>query len=382
MASTPQPERAPLLFHTLLGLLLGVLLFDVLGRSQATFAAENVGLGLGTVPFTAEREGRQISGPFEDLPALMQSFRELRAEGRRIALWLGASQLYAINQPRDGDRLAGWYASERAQRRGSDLAYLVCANPNANPNELYAALQAFLQHDLVPDLLLLGFTFDDLGEPGIRPQALEWLRRPDAAELETGGAGAEHLAAAFDEREGGARVAAPVQRSPTDGTPQAWLEDRLVAGLEQHWPAYRSRGSLRSAAISAWKLPLTAALYHLFRHPTIRIPTELARWNEGGLESLLTGAEQRGLPLFVYKCPYRPDPEAFLHDRRAYDDFHARLQARVQERGGHYRDLETLVPVEAWGRTSDGSPDVYHYRDSGHRLLGEALDGWLEQAGF
>lgn len=388
--ATPQPPRpqtpatvsALPLSTTLLGILLGVLLFDLLARSQEAFAAEDVGLGMGTVPHTAEREGRQISGPFEDLPALLESFRALKAEGRTVVLWLGASQLYGINQPERGDRVAGWYASERAAARGSDLAYVVCANPNANPNELYAALLAFLQQDLVPDALVVGVTFDDLREPGIRALALAHLRTPEPPELASDGAAAEHVAIALARAAVEPESSAPVERSPTDGTPQAWLEDRLVAALEGAWPAYALRGSLRSAAISAWKVPVTAAIYRLFRRPTVRITPERQAWNEAGLEGLVRAAARRDIPLFVYKCPYRPDPATFFHERAAYDAFHSALERRLRDDGAHYLDLETLVPVELWGQTSDGSPDVYHFRARGHRLLGEALDRWLEESGF
>ena len=41
-----------------------------------------------------------------DIPALRASAIRLRADGRPLALWLGASQLYAINHPREGDLTA------------------------------------------------------------------------------------------------------------------------------------------------------------------------------------------------------------------------------------------------------------------------------------
>jgi len=68
------------------GPLAGVLLFHVAALRSADFAPDDVALGRNTVAFTAQDGGRQIGGPFHDLPALLAGARAARDEGRPLVL--------------------------------------------------------------------------------------------------------------------------------------------------------------------------------------------------------------------------------------------------------------------------------------------------------
>lgn len=367
----------------LCGIVLGVVLFSLLARSQSDFAAGDVGLGLNTVPFTATHDGRFIAGPIEDLERMHATFAEVRREEptRPIALWLGASQLYAINQPKEGDRLAVEYATERAEERDSDLVYLQSANPNANLNEILWQYVSYREKGLVPDLLVLGFTFDDLKEPGFRQKIIDRIEPLPPETLTLLGPAGEQITQAMSGMPDGDATSSPVERTATGGTPQERLEDELVALLEEAWPAYRDRGSVRSASIMAWKIPLTVAIFKLLSRPKVVIDEETREWNEAALDALLAIAKADGVKVVLYQAPYRPDPNVFYHVRSEYDACHAALEELCNERGVRFRDLETIVPAEFWGMTNDGSPDVYHFRDEGHRLLGDAIDAWLAEEG-
>jgi len=63
----------------------------------------------------------------------------------------------------------------------------------------------------------------------------------------------------------------------------------------------------------------------------------------------------------------------FYHDRAAYDAFFAEMQARYGARVASIADFETLVPESAYGLGRNLSPDVFHFTDAGHRLLGTAV---------
>ena len=74
--------------------------------------------------------------------------------------------------------------------------------------------------------------------------------------------------------------------------------------------------------------------------------------------------------------------DPFYHPRDEYDAYLAALAARCEREGRPYLDLETLVPAELWGITNNWQPDVFHFRNRGHELLGQAVDGWLEEHGY
>ena len=379
-SSSASPPASP---WVPLGILGGVLLFSVLATATADFVADDVGLGLNTVAFTEEVDGRRISGPFRDVPLVRETFAAYRAEGRPVVLWLGASQLYAVNHPGPDARLAVAFAQDAASARGSDSAYLMTASPNSNLHEILCMLLAYRQQGLRPDALVLGFTYDDLKEPGIRDTALELLQLPFDEETKAlCGPAAAHIVRAAAAEEDAEADTAPIERTATAGTPQERLEDALVETLDTHWEAYSHRATLRARAITAWKTPVTRLAFTVLERPKQLVPDDMRAWNESAFDALLALPAAHDVPLFINKAPHRPDARAFFHDRQAYDTAHAELRDRSREAGAAWNDFETLVPAELWGMTNEGAPDVFHFRVEGHRLLGGAVDAWLRDHGF
>ena len=102
----------------------------------------------------------------------------------------------------------------------------------------------------------------------------------------------------------------------------------------------------------------------------------------GALDALFALARADGVPVLVYKAPHRPGMHPFFHRRADYDAYHEQLAARCAPEGATYVDLQELVPAELWGRTNNNAPDVFHFREEGHRRLGRAVDGALAGMGF
>lgn len=369
------------------GVGLGLGLLVVLAHWQRDFVADELGLGLQTYSFRAvDASGEPISGDASDAPALAGRLRSQRRAGRTTALWLGASQLHAVNRPGPEPRLAVAVAEQRARERGGDVAYTQLSLPNAGPLELLAVYQAFREPPTRPDRLVLALTYDDLSEIALRDSVVALLdaARPDLAGASGTGSGPEAILArarAQAARERSEPPAAPVERSAIAGTPQERLEQSLVATLEALWPAYAERHSLRSAGVAAWKLPLTSLVFRLRGRPIQRIDPRARAVSEQALRALIAQTRSDGVALLVYEAPHRPDAERFYHDRDAYDAFHAEIAAAASREGFAHLDLERLVPAETYGLTDQFLPDVFHFREEGHRLLGSAIDRWFEERG-
>ena len=371
-----ETSQAPPLKPTTLvvGLILGAVLFTVASEARSDFVASDVGLGLETMSVVEDYEDRPLTGRLVRVEETSAQVRTLRDSGRPVALWLGASQLHAINQIKANEHLAAWHASEAARQRGTPLAYVQTSAPNANHHELLGLYLAYRQRDALPQALVLGFTYDDLAEPGVRAESIELLRPlgPDLSER-LGEIGEALLPKAPPQPDGLREADAP-RRSP-----QEQLEDHLVTWIERAWPAYGRRSVLQAAAITAWKVPLTRLIFKFFKRPKRRVPAHLKTWNGAALDALIKLVRDDGVELFVYKAPIRPDPHFFLHDRGSYDAYHVELQARVEALGGHWLDIEGLVPMDLWGVGIVGLPDVFHFREIGHQLLGAAIDAWLAE---
>jgi hypothetical protein len=360
----------------------GVAIFHMASLSAIDFAPDDVALGRNTVAFTARLDGAPIAGPLPDLPALIAKALTAGEQGRPLVLWLGASQLYAINNPEPGDRPAVAFAAEAARRRGSGDAWLQCASPNANANEILCMFLAFRQAGALPRRLVLAFTYDDLKEVGIRDSALSALAPLDGLTQEIGGSAAaqvESERARFAFGASGAATTTAVLRSVTSGTPQAVLEDALVAKLERHWSAWAARGKLEALAVTWWKMPVTTLAFRLFDRPQVFVPAEQAEWNLAALRALFDLAAADGTRVLVYQAPHNPGLTPFYHPRAEYDRAQALLAAECAARGFDWLDLETLVPAGLWGETNNFTPDVFHYRVEGHRLLGEAIEAAVAQ---
>ena len=364
------------------GILAGTLLFHVAALRSVDFAADDVALGRNTVAFTARFEERQIGGPIPELPEVLKTARAAREAGRPLVLWLGASQLYAINHPKAGDRTAVVFAAEQAQARGSRAAWIQCASPNSNAHELLCMYLAFRQAGVVPERLVLSFTYDDLKEPDIRDSALALLSPLDAETLRIGAQVAAELETERTRVAGGlAREAAttPVVRTATSGTPQERLEDAIEGWLEKHWSAWAARGNLTAEAVTWWKMPVTTLAFRIFDRPQTVVPPERGAWNWSALMTLLDFAQADGVRVLVYQAPHNPGLKPFYHPRGEYDRAQAAMARACEERHFDWIGLETLVPAGLWGETNNFTPDVFHFRVEGHRLLGERIEAAVRE---
>src|SRR5205814_1627024 len=89
------------------------------------------------------------------------------------SIWLGNSQLHAINQSKDGDRSAPELL--HAKLRASKNYPVTFSQPSANLQE-QLALFAYLQPRLAPKALILPVVFDDFRETGLRAEIQSALK--------------------------------------------------------------------------------------------------------------------------------------------------------------------------------------------------------------
>jgi len=310
---------------------------------------QSPGMGRATTPISESRfDRRPVSGYPAALATLAQSAKALQSDGHKVALWLGASQLHAINEYTDGERLAVVVANARASERGATLRYVQISEANANLNEILSFYLQFRERGVKPDVLLVAIVYDDLKEPGVRRSNMEAVRPCLDKWRKIGGKGIDNLLAeaAKRDREGTLGEQAPVSRSPVAGTPQEALENALMKGLEGTWAAFHAR-DLARAATGIWVR--TAVMSLLFRsNPRMRIviPDDLAQWNLDALDSLLAIAEAEKVPVVLYRQPLGVERDASRYDQQAYEKFLADLADRCDRLGADCADFETLVPVE------------------------------------
>ena len=366
-------ERVTRPLSLLAAVIVGFVLFSILAWTKRDFDGAAAGLGLNTRNFLGEWDERQISSAVVDsISAAGHAYQESR---QPVVLWLGASQLHSINHAKTGDELAVAHATRHAVELESTRRFLQLSYGNAGLHDQLAYYLIMRERSMLPQLVLLGLTYDDLRESELKDGVVRQLNHDSPNELDL--PAVDRILALRHGMD--AERSAPLSRNATAGTPQERLEEWVVELLEKYWPGYAYRGELRGWTEVFLRTRIAVATGEFMRRRVPPVPNALKRWNLDAFDALVALCRSDGVSLYVYKPPHRPGEELFYHSRPAYDEFFESLERRSAVNAFSYRDFETLIPQQHWGLTSTGRPDVFHFSGFGHEQLGKAIDGWLEE---
>ena len=327
------------------------------------FDPKNFGLGKNTHSFVNQFEDMQISGFADDVTNLVRTVRKFREDGAKTFLWLGASQLHSINQPNPGDKLAVTYANQTSTQKSANRRYVQLSEPNANFHELWAMLHSVISKTNV-DGVILGFTYDDLNEPGLRKSLIPFYR---ASPIES------ELLEEQQSTEKSAELA-------TNKTPQAWLENILVDQIEGRLTAFQKRGLIRAYIEAMYKNWIVQAIFAVKKKPQVKLIPDRQKWNEKAFTRIREKLSEQEIPLIVYKAPHQPGMKPFYHPRKPFDHYHENLSKTLtSSKNSHYFDFETIVDSSHWGINAAGQPDAFHFTVVGHRILGKAVDDAIQK---
>ena len=291
-----------------------------------------------------------------------------------VCLWLGASQLHTISDFVDGDAIAVEVANHRSE---NSRQYFQLSFGNANLLEYLAAYVAYRKEAPPPDILILGLTFDDVREPGIRASLRPELS-PDLIDL--GGEGLQLLDAAIrsqvDDRE---EAKTPVVRTAVESTPQAKLEEVLLNQLDLLWPPYRHRDKLRSRIDLLIREGVVRILLGKERRTSMSISEADVDVNLIALESLAKLAKSDGVRCLFYNAPLLKSDLFSYYVPQEYEQFICKLNAVAARYKVSNRDFRDLVPSEFFGLTNSGLPDYFHFNNQGHQILGREIDDWVQE---
>lgn len=292
-------------------------------------------------------------------------------EAQRSALWLGNSQVHAVNQWHGGETNAAPMLFQSLKPLGLDL--VTFSQPNANFQEHYVLFE-YLQRQMPLKMLILPAVFDDTRETG--------LRQDIAVFLNDGRIKIAMAATAIGQRILQARESAPVDSGAEDTagiahTLQERVERFLNTGLEQHSALWAARPEMRGQILIdlyTWRNTLLGI------KPTSKRKIIRSRYedNMGAMAAIMASASSHGIRMLVYVVPLRNDVEVPYVDSE-YQHFKRDVQSLAEQYGARFANLENLVPAELWGSkaaTSSGGGeelDFMHFQAGGHRLLAERL---------
>ncbi|MBE0534402.1 MAG: hypothetical protein IH624_01945 [Phycisphaerae bacterium] len=290
-----------------------------------------------------------------------------RIAGKRI-LWLGNSQLHAVNQYVEGQETAALVLHHRLRAQDADL--FTFSYPNINLQECYAVFE-YLRTRLPMDVLILPVVYDDTREDGVGGDfAAIFADGPTVSHLERTRMGRAMLVNRVNSE--GMDAFAGIRR-----TTQERVEKHLDSWLAHHSRIWELRPQARGKLF----------LYlHYLRNFVFRITAQTKRpmipgryaLNMEALHACLSVAAEAKIKTLVYIVPLRRDV-AIPYVQSEYDAFKKDIANAAQNHGAIFADMEDVVPAEFWGQkesTTGGKNmelDFMHFKAEGHRLLAEQL---------
>lgn len=318
----------------------------------------DVALGEQTAKWPSTLDGARINA-FAPADAVKYYTDTAWPRGAHEGLWLGNSQIYAINQPRDGDNVGPWHLSRLLGWRVFGLHV-----PNASFQD-FLIMQEFAFSRRRPDWVVMVAVFDDLRETGVR--------------TELGDLASDAVLDALSTSEVGKSLAADLRKTRKVEKHEWFLalsmqeivEKQLNTWLSAIWPVWAERDNTRAA--------LYVRLHRLrnwvfsIKSSSVR-PVRLANYerNMAALADALERNKARGVRTLVYIAPLRTD-HPVPYDRDQYARWKAEMRSLCDRTGTLFADLEGAVPNDQWGTVNGEDIDFMHYRGAGHVLVAQRL---------
>lgn len=375
-ASSP-PRNWRRLALLLLGWGLGLALLYI---ALARFAVEtdNLAFGTETQSILGTVDGRVAHCLGADDSAYCVAEWRKAGEPDTI-LWMGNSQLPAINRMAPGDENAPQLLFRALEPRGKWL--VTYSEPNANLSEqalVYEAISPIYD----PKLVILPVCYDDIREQGIRDIVLDFTadatvrRRIESAKT------APFILPYMTRTDADA---SNPDAAAADPTPQSRVEAAVTRFLDQHWGLWAQRPMLRGNLGGAT---------HLLRNKILGIHSTTKRAvspvlyaeRMALLDVWLTEMRRDGRDVLLYIPPYRRDIDG-PYVEADYQAFRRDLQQMAAKHGAHFADLEPVVPGAEWATVTDTifgfkEPDFMHFTAEGHQKFAAAIEKSIRAMGY
>lgn len=356
----------------LVALALGIALAYWIATKAPDF--KNLALGEQTAPVYGSIDGSKIfCGTLDETRECIASAR--KSPFARQVLWLGNSQLYAINQYGPGDETAPIVLARLLKPRGVQVSAF--AYPSASLSELLLVYK-WLARDYRPDVLVIPAFLDDTRELSIRSELAPAFDRPDISEM----LAADPVGAAMKNQ-----LVKPQSLGGTDAkdtSMQARSENWITGKLEQCCAMQTARSDARGT-IEIQSFFFRNWLFNVTPQTVRPIIPQPYRVNLAALRMILAEARKAGTAVVVYIPPLRQDVKP-PYDFGQYIGFERDVARLAATYGARVVNQDKIVPGRYWGfkasTRTGGDPeyDFMHYRGEGHRLLARAMLGPIEGA--
>lgn len=343
-------------------------------NSLKDFKPEDAGVGFNTVVKRAKIDSLQINSVWLDHQNLIKTSDYFHLNGKKIILFLGASQLHSINQPEKDSKLMIEYINELSQN--DSVIYLQASIPDANYHELYLLREYLRQHNIPIYCTCIALCFDDFREWPIKPEFFQFVEDNFPNLNDKGNFVKNEIFSQISKKK--------INEKNNTKTPNIVIEEILVTKLEDISPQYKNRTKivaknkinfsnyLSQSIIFLSGIKLRSSLAGELKTPEIEYADSL--WNTRAINAFIDDAQNKNENVFFYYQPLRPHSNVFPYDSIQFESFQRYLKIKSNKNSQiGFADLTTIVSQEFWGETDLGYPDIFHFQDKGHQVLADSL---------
>ena len=290
--------------------------------------------------------------------------------------WLGASQLYGINDYKYGDRAAPYVVFDTLKSQGARL--LTISHPNGYPAE-HLIIASHILSNVTVDGLVIGAVYDDMREQNIRREIADALKNKNTRRVLSESKIGRKL---LFEAEGVLKLA---RFKKEDYKVSLNLMERSEQAIIRILEKYFKVESIREEGRGQITLSLIRLRQFLeglrarytrdisnYKYP---IPDNQYQTNLDSWIELLKLASRKKVPFLVYIAP-RPT-DFFPYNQIKYDKFKKTISDLTQYYGGTFINLEDLIPSKYFGFVDTNFGflvrDPFHVQGVGHSLLANEI---------
>lgn len=297
-----------------------------------------------------------------------QEYWGLIPDGRsgRLAILLGMSQTYSINDRQNGDLALPDLLHENLGKIGVESFGLLAPNL-ANEEALFLFLATLTNPKTKPKALIFGACFDKFRNVDLRPGYQRFMSSLPGTSALWSEVSARYRTS---HPEATSKMVRTLQEIQTATIEDEGFEGRVRDAVSRVIPIVRARKQLQGDALNK--------LYEL-RNRVFRIKTSSKRpmlasrylMNKQFVEILIAEAQRNGVKLIFYVNPLNPQGEN-PYVAEEYEEFKQWMANVASSSGISFANFESIVPAADWGMWLDG-PDFKHFKAAGHRILSEAI---------
>ena len=360
-----------LLFSQFFGGLFALLIVILLIVNK-TKSVNDSGLGHNTIKKMDRHEKGKVF--FSSLIEALET--HLISNDKKKYYWLGASQLYAINDYKYGDRAAPYVVFDTLKSQGARL--LTISHPNGYPAE-HLIIASYILSNVTVDGLVIGAVYDDMREQNIRREIADALKNKNTRRVLSESKIGRKL---LFEAEGVLKLA---RFKKEDYKVSLNLMERSEQAIIRILEKYFKVESIREEGRGQITLSLIRLRQFLeglrarytrdisnYRYP---IPDNQYQTNLDSWTELLKLASRKKVPFLVYIAP-RPT-DFFPYNQIKYDKFKKTISDLTQYYGGTFINLEDLIPSKYFGFVDTNFGflvrDPFHIQGVGHSLLANEI---------